>query len=88
MEIGDYAAIAAGARLFTADRYAGGARMSAALPPEQRNVRLGRIVLENDSFIGTNAVIHQNVVIGEGAVLCKCVRSEHEYIVFFLRKKS
>ena len=72
MEIGDYAAIAAGARLITADRYAGGARMSAALPLEQRNVRLGRIVLKKDGFIGANAVIHPNVFIGEGAVIGSC----------------
>ena len=73
MEIGDYAAIATGARLITGtDRYAGGARMSAALPPEQRNVRLGRIVLKKDGFIGANAVIHPNVFIGEGAVIGSC----------------
>lgn len=73
LEVGDYADIAAGARLLTGtDHYAGGARMSTALPPEQRNVRLGKIVLERDGFIGTNAVIHPNVVIGEGAVIGSC----------------
>jgi acetyltransferase-like isoleucine patch superfamily enzyme len=73
LEIGDYVAISAGARLLTGtDRYAEGARMSTALPPEQRNVEFGRIVIEKDGFVGTNAVVHPNVVIGEGAVVGSC----------------
>ena len=73
LEIGDYAAIAAGARVVTAtDHYAGGARMSTALPHEQRNVVLGKTVIERDAFIGTNSVIHPNVIVREGAVVGSC----------------
>jgi len=46
--------------------------MSAALPLEQRNVRIGKIVLGKDAFVGTNAVVHSGVTIGEGAVIGSC----------------
>lgn len=73
LEIGDYVGIAVGARLVTAtDHYAGGARMSTALPHGQRNVMLGKTVIERDAFVGTNAVIHPNVIVGEGAVVGSC----------------
>lgn len=73
LEIGDYAAIAAGARLITGtDTYEGGSRMSAALPHEQRNVKLLKIVVGKDAFIGTNTVVHPGVTIGEGAVIGSC----------------
>ena len=73
LRIGDYAAIAAGARLITGtDHYEHGARMSAVLPPDQRNVKLGEIDVRKDAFVGTNAVVHPNVTIGEGAVVGSC----------------
>lgn len=73
LEVGDYAAIAAGARFITGtDTYDGGARMSAALPQAQRNVQLKKIIVGKDAFIGTNAVIHPGVTIGEGAVIGSC----------------
>ena len=73
LTIGDYAAVACGARLITGtDRYADGARMSAALPLEQRNVKVDRIIIGKDAFIGTNAVVHPGVTIGEGAVIGSC----------------
>lgn len=68
--VGDYADIACGARILTgSDTYDGGKRMSSALPLEQRNVIRGRVIIEKDAFIGTNAVIHPNVTIGEGAIV-------------------
>jgi acetyltransferase-like isoleucine patch superfamily enzyme len=71
--VGDYVAITTGARLITGtDRYQGGARMSTALPLEQRNVLRGKIVIGKDVFIGTNAVVHPGVTIGEGAVVGSC----------------
>ena len=71
--IGNYAAVAAGARLITGtDQYQGGSRMSAALPIDQRNVRLDRIVIGKDAFVGTNAVVHPGVTIGEGAIIGSC----------------
>lgn len=71
--VGDFAVLAAGARLITGtDHYEGGARMSTALPLEQRNVRLGKIVVGKDAFIGTNAVVHPGVTVGEGAIVGSC----------------
>ena len=68
--LGDYADIACGSRILTGtDTYYGGRRMSTALPKEQRNVIVGKVVIEKDAFIGTNAVIHPNVRIGEGAII-------------------
>ena len=73
LAVGDYVAIAAGARLITGtDQYEGGSRMSAALPSEQRNVKLKKIVIGKDAFVGTNAVVHSGVTIGEGAVIGSC----------------
>jgi len=51
------------------DSYYGGKRMSTVLPEEQRNVIRGRVLIEKDAFIGTNAVVHPNVTIGEGAII-------------------
>jgi len=71
--VGDYAAIAAGARIITGtDTYEGGARMSAALPKEQRNAQLEKVIIEKDAFVGTNAVVHPKVIIGEGAIVGSC----------------
>ena len=68
--VGDYADIACGSRILTGtDTYHDGKRMSTALPQEQRNVTLGRVVIEKDAFVGTNVVIHPNVKIGEGAII-------------------
>lgn len=69
----DYTVLANGSRVLTGtDTYYGGKRMSTALPLEQRNVTRGRVVIEKDAFIGTNAVIHPNVNIGEGAIIGSC----------------
>lgn len=73
LEVGDYADIAAGARILTGtDTYNGGARMSTALPEEQRNVVRSKVVIGKDAFVGTNAVVHPGVTIGEGAVVGSC----------------
>jgi len=68
--IGDYAVISYGSRIITGtETYKSGKRMSSALPPEQRNAILGKVIIDNDAFIGTNVVIHPNVRIGEGAII-------------------
>ncbi|MFC1870787.1 acyltransferase [Chloroflexota bacterium] len=68
--IGDYAAVSWGSRIITGtDTYYGGKRMSAALPKEQRNLIIGKVVIEKDAFIGANAILHPNVRIGEGAII-------------------
>lgn len=73
LRIGDYAVLANGSRVLTGtDTYYGGKRMSTALPLDQRNVIRGGVVIEKDAFIGTNAVVHPNVKIGEGAIIGSC----------------
>jgi len=68
--VGDYAVIATGSRILTGtDTYHGGKRMTTALPETERNVVRGKIIMEKDSFIGTNCVVHPNVIIGEGAIV-------------------
>ena len=73
LKVDDYADIAAGARILTGtDTYDEGARMSTALPLKQRNVIRSKVLIEKDAFIGTNAVVHPGVTIGEGAVIGSC----------------
>jgi acetyltransferase-like isoleucine patch superfamily enzyme len=68
--VGDYVAIAAGTRIITGtDQYESGKRMSAALPLEQRDVLIGKVVVKKDAFLGTNVIVYPNVTIGEGAVI-------------------
>lgn len=73
LEVGDYADIAAGARILTGtDTYYEGARMSTALPEEQKNVLRSKVTIGKDAFVGTNAVVHPGVTIGEGAIIGSC----------------
>ncbi len=66
----DYTVLACGSRIITGtDTYYGGKRMSSILPENQRNVMRGKVIIEKDAFIGTNAVVHPNVKIGEGAII-------------------
>ncbi|MFX0036479.1 MAG: acyltransferase [Candidatus Hermodarchaeota archaeon] len=68
--LGDYTVLADGARILTGtDHYAGGYRMSTVLPMEQRNPKVSYIRIEKDAFVGTNAIIHPGVTIGEGAII-------------------
>jgi len=68
--VGDYAVISCGTRILTSSSTPRcGKRISTAVPLEQRNRVVGRIIIEKDAFIGTNVVIHYNVIIGEGAVI-------------------
>jgi galactoside O-acetyltransferase len=67
---GDYVGIAAGARIVTGTHHYGdGKRISPLIPEEQQHVMRGRVVLEKDVFVGTNAIVHPNVTIGEGAII-------------------
>lgn len=69
VDIGDYAVVATGARILTAtDTFTDGARMSTHLPEEYRNVRVARVRIGRDAFIGANAVVMPGVQLGEGAV--------------------
>jgi len=67
---GDYVGIAAGARIVTGTHHYGdGRRISPLIPEEEQCVIRGVVILEKDVFIGTNAIIHPNVTIGEGAII-------------------
>ena len=66
----DYVGIAAGARIVTGTHhYGGGQRISPLILEEEQCVIRGIVVLEADVFVGTNAIIHPNVTIGEGAII-------------------
>lgn len=68
--LGDYTVLADGARILTGtDSYHGGCRMSTVLPEEQRNVKVSFVRIEKDAFVGTNAIVHPGVTIGEGAII-------------------
>ena len=67
---GDYVGIAAGARLVTGTHHYGdGRRISPLIPEEEQCVIRVAITLEDDVFVGTNAIVHPNVTIGEGAII-------------------
>lgn len=67
---GDYVGISAGCRIITGTQHYGdGKRMVPVVPPEQQEVILGKVVLEKDVFLGSNAIVYPNVTIGEGAII-------------------
>jgi len=39
------------------------------VPSEQRNLRYGKIIIEDDAFIGQYSIIMPGITIGEGAVV-------------------
>jgi acetyltransferase-like isoleucine patch superfamily enzyme len=43
--------------------------MISRVPPEQQEIIVGKIVLERDVFLASNAIIYPNVTIGEGAMI-------------------
>ena len=69
VEIGDYCAVG-GSILSVTDSHQGGARMSGPMVPmEQRNLKYGKITIEDDAFIGQHSMIMPGVTIGEGAIV-------------------
>lgn len=68
--IGDYACIASGARIYSATNVHDNAwSMSSVSPDYIQNIKEGHIEINAFSFIGTNSVVMPDVVIGEGAVI-------------------
>lgn len=66
----DYVGFAAGCRILTGTHQQGdGKRMISRVPIEQQDILRGRVVLERDVFIGSNAIVYPNVTIGEGAMI-------------------
>jgi acetyltransferase-like isoleucine patch superfamily enzyme len=69
VEIGDCVACR-GDVLSVTDSHQGGFRMSGPMiPQEQRNLNYGKIVIEDDAFIGNHSTIMPGVHVGEGAIV-------------------
>ena len=67
---GDYVGIAAGCRILTgAHCHENGLRMVSTVSPMQQEILVGKIVLEQDVFLGSNSVVLPNVTISEGAMI-------------------
>lgn len=67
---GDYVGIATGCRIITGTHHFGdGKRICPLIPEEEQYVIRGKIILEDDVFLGANVVVHPDVVIGEGAII-------------------
>ena len=67
--MGDYISVGGGSQLLTATYDYKGYRMVDGLPPDQTNTLFGKLVVENDVYIGVNCTIMPNVTIGEGSVI-------------------
>lgn len=67
--IGDRCFIGPGAKLLTSTYELNGYYANEKLPEEVRHTEFGDIILEDDAYIGANAVIMPGVKIGEGAVV-------------------
>ena len=69
VEIGNYVAIN-GMVLSATDSHQGGFRMAGPmLPAEQRHLRLGKVRIEDDAFIGNYSIVMPGVTIGQGAIV-------------------
>ena len=68
--MGDYISLAGGTQLLTATYdLKSGFRMVDGVPKEHVKTSFGKVVIENDVYIGVNCTIMPNVTIGEGAVI-------------------
>ena len=66
----DFAGLSAGARLVTGSELVHGEGLTnPTIPPGFRAVRRSFVHLARHAFLGTNAVVHPGVTIGEGAVV-------------------
>ena len=69
--IGDYAAIARGASIYShSEAIVGGKRMSGPMVPEyQKGMKTAPVTIAKDVLIGVNALILPGVTVGEGAIV-------------------
>jgi acetyltransferase-like isoleucine patch superfamily enzyme len=68
--IGDYVSVAVGTVLLSAVySHKEGLRMVDHLPEGHSNALYGKLVIENDAYIGANCTIMPNLTVGEGAVI-------------------
>lgn len=66
----DFAGLSAGARLVTGTELVGGEGLTnPTVPAAFRAVRRSFVHLQKHVFLGTNAVVHPGVTVGEGAVI-------------------
>lgn len=67
----DFAGLSAGCRVICgSDSYLGDGLTNPTVPAEyQAAVAIGSVVLEKHAVLGTNTVVHPNIVIGEGAAV-------------------
>jgi acetyltransferase-like isoleucine patch superfamily enzyme len=56
--------------LSATDSHQGGFRMAGPmLPADQRNLRLGKVRIEEDAFIGNFSIVMPGVTVGQGAIV-------------------
>lgn len=67
--IGDYAAVASGAKILSGSNQMAGMSMSASAPLEMQVIDRAHTVIDRFAFIGVNAVVMPGVRIGVGAVV-------------------
>ena len=68
--VGDYVSIGGGSQLLTATYdLKSGYRMVDGIPKEHVKTLFGKLIIENDVYIGVNCTIMPDVTIGEGAVI-------------------
>ena len=69
VEIGDYVGCS-GTLLSLTDSHQGGYRRAGPMiPPEQRNLRRGKIIVGKDATIAQHSIVMPGITIGEGAVV-------------------
>lgn len=64
----DYSDVACGSRILTGTNLKDG-HMSTSSPRDLQSVTVGSVILERNVFVGTNCVLHPNVLMREGSVL-------------------
>jgi galactoside O-acetyltransferase len=69
MIIGDFAALASGAKVLGGSNTTAGRSMSAAAPAEMQVVERSRTVIEPYAFLGVNSVVLPGLTVGEGAIV-------------------
>jgi len=67
--IGDRCFVGPGAKLLTSTYELNGYYANEKLPEEVRMTQYGDIIIEDDAYIGANAIVMPGVKIGEGAVV-------------------
>ncbi len=71
--LGDFASVAAGARIYTAgDDLRGGALINPTVPTQYRNAYRAAVSVGKHAVVATNAVVMAGCVLEEGAILGAC----------------